>query len=252
MAILTADYETQLTQLTDYLLASREMIVTQWRTKCLTNEDLNTNTRASFSREEFTDQVPALFAMLTQRIGGKPQEGDPVEMAGQHARHRWQRGYSLTDLFIEWNLFYEALTEGLQQFLGLYPQTLPQVITQAHTQLLRLSTHISIGSVFAIEQWRQPPAEQPAQVRQAALDSRHPPTSQQADHLRQTMHDLRSYFGIISTAASLLQLPLKPDEWATYREMLNRNVKLAEHLLNQLPEYMPVEGGQANPASTGK
>lgn len=79
-----------------YLRVQRENMLNKWRT--ITSQDLIMNNKISFSREEFNDQTPVILNILDQRLTGKPQESDLVEVAQQHGLQRWQRGYSLTEL----------------------------------------------------------------------------------------------------------------------------------------------------------
>ena len=242
MAKSTPDHDFQLHQLRDYLYARRESILNQWRTRCAVEEELHT--RTSFSREEFNDQLPVLLNIFSQRIVDEPEEADAIDRSGQHGLHRWQRGYSLAELFNELNNFYDVVENELHQFLELYPQTLPQVITQAHRQLLRLSKDMTMGSMMYYDQLRQTTAAEQAQALQLALDNIQQLTRQRSEHLRQASHDLRGSFGILSGAAHLLQLPSKEEERAQYLEMLSRNLLLTQHMLNQLMDYARLEAGQ--------
>lgn len=142
MAKADLTYTQQIAQLSDYLFARRESILNQWRTRCSVDADLHT--RTSFSREEFNDQMPVMLNLLAQRLAGQPDESDAVERAGQHGLHRWQRGYSLSELMNELANFIDILDEELHQFLEIYPQTQPGIIDQAHRQLLRLSKNINL------------------------------------------------------------------------------------------------------------
>lgn len=242
MAKSPSDYTPQIHQLKDYLYARRESILNQWRTRCSIDADLHT--RTSFSREEFNDQLPVLLNILTQRIADEPPESDPVQQAGQHGLHRWQRGYSLAELLNELANFYDIIDGELQQYLELYPHTLPQVMAQAHRQLLYLSRDISMGSVMYYDQLRQTRAAEQVQTLEQSLDKLHQLTKQRGQHLRQTSHDLRGSFGIVIGAAHLLQLPVKKEERAQFLEMLTRNIKDAEHMLNQLLDYARLEAVQ--------
>ncbi|MCK8493550.1 sensor histidine kinase [Spirosoma sp. RP8] len=242
MAKVTDPYGDQINQLKEYLYALRESILNQWRTRCSIDEDLHT--RTSFSREEFNDQLPVLLNILTQRLASEPPETDPVERAGQHGLHRRQRGYSLAELMNELAKFYAILEEEIGQFLDLYPQTLPTVVAQAHSQLLRLSQEMGMGSVMYYDQLRQTATAEQVQTLELSLDKLHQLTKQRGHHLRQASHDLRGSFGIASSAAQLLQLPTDEAQRTQFLDMLSRNLKDTEHMLNQLLDYSRLEAGQ--------
>lgn len=94
----------QLNQLVAYLFTRRETMLNQWRTICTEKQSLNS--KASFSREEFNDQAPVMLNIMAQRLSGKPDESNLIDRASEHGLHRWQRGYSLTELVTELEFLY--------------------------------------------------------------------------------------------------------------------------------------------------
>ncbi|MFD2937795.1 sensor histidine kinase [Spirosoma flavum] len=242
MANKDTEYNNQIKKLAEYLLyARRESILNQWRLKCA--DDVEMDTRNSFSREEFYDQMPVLLNVLGQRLMGQEPETNPTERAGQHGLHRWQRGYSLKELTNELANFYEILAQEITQYIDLYPDTKPQVITQVHGQLLRLAREANLGSVLYYDQLRQTSAAEQAQTLQHTLDQLNEMSRQRGEHLRQTSHDLRSSFGILFGAANLLKMPDKAAERDQYIDMLNRNLGTIQHMLHQMTDHARLEAG---------
>jgi signal transduction histidine kinase len=232
----------QLNQVAEHLLyARREAILNQWRLKCA--DDAGMDTRNSFAREEFYDQMPILLNVLGQRLLGQEPETDPVERAGQHGLHRWQRGYSLKELTNELANFYEVLAEEINQYVELYPDTKPEVITQVHGQLLRLAKEATTGSVLYYDQLRQTSAAEQAQTLQHTLDQVNEMSRQRGEHLRQTSHDLRASFGVLLGAAGLLKMPAEAAERDQYIDMLNRNLGTIRHMLHQMTDHARLEAG---------
>lgn len=236
------EYTNQINQIAEHLLyARREAILNQWRLKCA--DDAGMDTRNSFAREEFYDQMPVLLNILGQRLLGQEPETDPVERAGQHGLHRWQRGYSLKELTNELANFYAILAEEINQYVDLYPDTRPQVITQVHGQLLRLAKEATTGSVLYYDQLRQTSAAEQAQTLQHTLDQVNEMSRQRGEHLRQTSHDLRASFGILLGAANLLKMPAETAERDQYVNMLNRNLGTIQHMLHQMTDHARLEAG---------
>ncbi|GAB3794965.1 hypothetical protein GCM10028819_10210 [Spirosoma humi] len=229
-------------QLTEYLFARREPILNNWRTRCSADADLHT--RTSFSREEFTDQAPVLLNIFNQRLLGQEAESAPVDRAGQHGLHRWQRGYSFRELLNELNHLYLTLTDEFEQYLTLYPQTPAHVMLFANQQLIRLITEVNVGSIMYYDDLRQTTAAEQVQTLQLALDQLHQLTNRRSQHLRETTHDLRGNFGIINSAAHLLKLPTGEEERQLFLAMLSRNMDTALSLLEQLADYARLEAGQ--------
>lgn len=238
----TDTYTQQLHQLNSYLYARRESILNRWRTRCSAEPGMSTRKR--FSREEFNDHIPALLEILSERLVGAPPDSDPVEHASLHGLHRWQRSYSLSELMAELANFYDVLDEELRDYLEQFPDTQPTVMAHAYRQLLRLSQEIGQGSLLSYDQLLQTSAAERLQTLEESLDQLETLTRQRGQQIRQTSHDLRGSFGIISGTAQLLQLPADDDERNQFVESLNRNVQGALHLLNQLLDYARLEAAQ--------
>ncbi len=148
-------------------------------------------------------------------------------------------------MFAELNNLYIILDEEIQEFLSLHPQTQSQVIAQAYGQLLRLSNDVGREGLLYIDRVGQISTAEQVQT----LNNLQRQINQLVDHLQQSVHDLRSHLGIFSTAATLLQQPLKSDDRAKSMAMLGRNVTAAEHILGQLLAYAKQEVKQAKPIS---
>ncbi len=69
---------------------------------------------------------------------------------------------------------------------------------------------------------------------------------QRGQFLRETSHDLRGNFGVISGTASLLTMVSSEEERAKMFEMLQRNIRQATRMLTQLLDYARLEAGQEN------
>lgn len=67
---------------------------------------------------------------------------------------------------------------------------------------------------------------------------------QRGQFLRETSHDLRGNFGVISGTASLLTMVSSEEERAKIFEMLQRNMGQATRMLTQLLDYARLEAGQ--------
>ncbi|MGA0557965.1 chemotaxis protein CheB [Larkinella sp. VNQ87] len=67
---------------------------------------------------------------------------------------------------------------------------------------------------------------------------------QRGQFLRETSHDLRGNFGVISGAASLLAMVSSEEERSSILDMLKRNISQATEMLTQLLDYARLEAGQ--------
>ena len=241
MVSLTDDDKTQLGQLTDYLFSRQATIVDRWLTECSLDEAIQPFINRS--REVYRDQCLLLFHIFIQRITGGFRASDLIEKGGQINLNPWQGGYSLAEWIMAVDIFYSVLDEQIQQFLELHPQTNPWLITQVYSQLHRLLREVNRDSITYIDQVKQTEADEQIQTLRVALYSLQQLSRQRVNHLQQVAHDLRSSYGILSSAASLLQRPLKDDDRAKFIDMLNRNVNIAQQLLDQLMAYAQSEEG---------
>jgi signal transduction histidine kinase len=228
--------------LVDYLDMRRDTILNKWRTRCLEESDLKS--KVSFGREEFNDQAPALLNILAQRLRGENQEADPLIVAGGHGLHRWQRGYSLPELVTEFEHLYWVVLDEVQSFQQQHSQLSGDALSHIYRQVFRLEAESTRGSVLYYDQLRQTNAAEQANSLQESLDKLQQLSKQKGEHLRHNSHDLRSSFGIMMSAASLLQLPITKQEQDVYVDMLNRNLASIRDMLLQLTDYARIEAGQ--------
>ncbi|SFE28565.1 hypothetical protein [Spirosoma endophyticum] len=239
MGSLTDDDKAQLGQLADYLVTQQETIVDRWRTNCSLDEALHPFPCRSC--QACTETFLVLLHRLIQRIPDESRATDLDDTSRQLCC--WQGVYSVAQGFRIVDTLYDVLDEQIQQFIECYPQTPPRVITQVYRHLLQLSQQISSDSSCYVDQCRQTRANEPRESLPLAPETRPQLAIPRVDYLRQSAHDLRSTFGILTSAASLLQKPLKANDRAKYLDMLHRNVNVAKHLLNQLLANAPFEEG---------
>lgn len=234
--------EKQIHLLVHYLDMRREIMLNKWRTRCLDDPSLNSKT--SFSREEFNDQAPAVLNILAQRLRGEKEESGLLERAGEHGLHRWKRGYSLPELLAELEHLYWVVLDEVHAFQQEHNQLSADDLSEIHRQVFKTAIETNQGSVLYYDQLRQTNAAEQASSLQEALNTLHDLNKQQGEHLRQNAHDLRSSFGILIGAASLLQLPSTEKERDQYVDMLNRNLASIRNMLLQLTDYARIEAGQ--------
>jgi signal transduction histidine kinase len=229
-------------RLIDYLDMRRDTILNKWRTRCQGDQSLMS--KISFAREEFNDQAPALLNILAQRLRGEGQEANPLVVAGGHGLHRWQRGYSLTELLTEFEHLYWVVLDEVQAFQEQHSPLSGDALSLIYREVFKLEGESTRGSVLYFDQLRQTNAAEQANSLQESLDKLQELSKQKGEHLRHNSHDLRSTFGVLMGAASLLQLPNTEEEREQYIAMLNRNLASVRDMLLQLTDYARIEAGQ--------
>ncbi|TLV03467.1 sensor histidine kinase [Dyadobacter luticola] len=225
-----------------YLHSRRETFLNSWREACI--RDATLSSKGSFSREEFNDQVPVLLDILEQRLLGITESDDVINIASEHGLHRWQAGYDLHELIIEFEHLFRILQEYVQKFVEENPKLGLASVTAMYSQLSRTYADSVRGSVSYYYRLRQTSAAEQAANLQSALEQLQTLNKKRSEHLRQSAHDLRSSFSIAMMASQMWDMPASEKERAEIFEMLNRNLVSIRDMLLQLTDFSKIEAGQ--------
>ena len=232
----------QLAQLANFLFSRREAILTNWRTSC--EHDAGLTIIAGLTREEFTDHVPKLLTVFERRLRQEMEGVLPYQIARDHGRHRWHKGYVLHELLLELSYLHETLLGELRTFWGQYAETSPDVLLMAH-RLIGTLIHEAIGgSIAQYDEFQKAEATERALNLQRALDDVNELARQRGAMLRAASHDLRSSFSVIQGAASLLDMPDNTEQERTEMlQILNRNFPRLATMLTELMDLARLEAG---------
>ncbi|RAJ97406.1 signal transduction histidine kinase [Larkinella arboricola] len=234
---------TSLTALAAYLAARREALLNNWRTICET--DTSIHTVSGMSREEFNNKAPFMLNGLEQRLCQKPSDIDIKLMASEHGLHRWQKGYTLHELLSEMNHLSQLVRDELRKYWQRFPTTDMGLIAQSYDLVAWFSLQSINGSVEQYTELQRMAASSRTEALQKTLNELEHLSRQRGDLLRTSSHDLRSGFGVVKGAASLLELGGKSDaERKEMLEMLNRNLSSVHQLVIQLMDLARLEAGQ--------
>ena len=225
-----------------FLRSRREALLNSWREAC--SQDENLSTKASFSREEFNDQIPVLLNILEQRLLQEPETDDAVKVASEHGLHRWQSGYELDELIIEFEHLFKIILDQLKVYSDQNPQLSPQAQLTIQSEIFNIYSNSIRGSVTYYYQLRQTNAAEQAASLQNALDQLQQLGKKRGEHLRHSSHDLRSSFSVLLMATQLWELPSSEEERSEIMGMLNKNLSSIRDLLLQLTDYSRIEAGQ--------
>ncbi|MBE9464008.1 sensor histidine kinase [Dyadobacter subterraneus] len=232
----------QYEDLVGLLRTKRETLLNKWREAC--TQDDNLSSKASFSREEFNDQIPVLLNILEQRLLKEPEIEDAVKVASEHGLHRWQTGYELHELIIEFEHLFNLLLEQIQAYAENNPKFSSQSLLSIHSDVFRIYSDSIRGSVTYYHQLRQTAAAEQALNLQNALDQLQQLSKTRNEHLRHSSHDLRSSFSVLMMASQLWEMPSSEQDRSELMGMLNKNLSSIRDLLLQLTDYSRIEAGQ--------
>ncbi|MGA0555301.1 sensor histidine kinase [Larkinella sp. VNQ87] len=235
--------DSPLTSLATYLAARRDTLLNNWRTAC--EQDPTCHAASSLSREEFNNKVPFMLNELENQLRKQRLTAEIELLASEHGLHRWQKGYSLTELLREVHHLTQVVLRELRQFwMENRPDDL-EVMVESYEWVSWFNQLNTNGSVEQYVELQRLAAGGRVQTLQAALDKLNGLTRQRGDLLRTASHDLRGSFGIIQGAASFLNLVDAPEaERRQMVEMINRNLKTVRHLVLQLMDLARLEAGE--------
>lgn len=242
MAKKASIYSRQLEEWVAHLYARRESVLNIWRTNCQADPKLTS--RSSFSREEFSDQMPVLLNIFSQRLLGEKPEADSIERAGQHGLHRWQRGYSLPELLVELDHLYKVLLDDLHLYVELHPDLHPDLISLAYRELYQISSDSYKGSAIYYDRLRETNAAEQVGSLQQALDQVDELRQKRGEHLSETAYDLQSGFSALTGATMLLKMPSTEKDRTELFGLLNRNLTSLRDMLMQLTDFARLEANQ--------
>lgn len=225
-----------------YLRARLETILTNWRMVCATDERMTS--KASFSREEFNDQMPLLIDVLFRRLAGEKTPTDPRVVANEHGFHRWQSGYSLPELIMETEHLFNIILSEIEAFTEKNGWNDAGAFQFVYKHVFEIYGHANRGSVLSYHERIQNSAAERANSIEFALNQLQRLGQQRNEHLRQSSHDIRAGFGILMAASKLLEMPATEKERADLIAMLNRNLSSIQEMLLQLTDYARIEAGQ--------
>ncbi|WP_031526489.1 sensor histidine kinase [Dyadobacter crusticola] len=236
------DTEALIDELVDYLRAKLETILANWRLAC--EADPTMSSKSSFSREEFNDQVPVLIQLLFLRLKKEEVPLDPGTVASEHGLHRWQSGYSLAELIAEMEHLFKTIFDEVEAFELLSGKMDPKTLLFVQQQIFKVYGESNRGSLIYYHQLLQNDAAERARSLQFALDQLHQLGEKRGEHLRQSSHDLRTSFSIMTVASQMLEYPKTEKERTELMDMLNRNLASIREMLLQLTDYAKIEAGQ--------
>lgn len=232
-----------LDQVTTYLAARREALLTNWRTAC--ENDPTLKGAGSLSREEFTNKVPFMLNVLQQQLRAQPPDAQVDVLAAEHGLHRWQKGYTLDELLTEMQHLGQVMQGELSAFWPVCNSPDSTIMSSVYAHLASFSSQITKGSVSQFVHLQRRAAYSRVEALEKALSELKVVEQQRSEILRQSSHDLRANFGAIRGAASLLEQVIDSEQERNQMlDMLSRNLTNSQSLLIELMDLSRLEAGQ--------
>jgi len=247
-----------LAELGAYLVENQETSLESWQQAC--EKDPSLPTIITLTRHDFTDRVPDLLTVLSQRLEAQAELAltnrlvaetlqnfidDPILLAREHGMHRWQKGYRLQELMSEIAHLHQCLIHQTKDFWADFPNPDPAMLLEADQIGTRLIHEVISGSVIQYHDLQKIGAAERAADLQQTLGELNELMRQRSHLLRMASQDLRGSFGVMRGAAYILDQPDNTEEERTEMvQMLQRNLSKVTTMLTQLMDLARLEAGQ--------
>lgn len=201
-------------------------------------------------RFELDDHVPALLSAYSSRLrhATKPMPTEAEsDGAAAHGSHRWRQGYDLHEVTRELGRLNELVVAELDAYVLSQPIS-PHTAALAHKIWAESHTHYAEQSTTQYFLLQRTEAAGHVRDLEQALLAVHDLERQRAELWRQIAHDLRGNIGVVADAASGLGLANVPaDSRTKLLHLLDRNVGILKHFLDDVTELARLHAGQEHP-----
>lgn len=233
----------------DHLIARKPAILKAWR-ECV-DADPKLTASDALPRAQFNDHIPNILDVVATRMrAGLPaaalvDDASDDADAQVHGRQRWQQGYHLQEVALEWAYLQRCLLKQVREYAARQPPTEPAVLHDAYIALTELCSDgvcESTAQYFNLQQ-----AEAAGHVRdlEETLAQVRTLERTRGDLWRQAAHDLRGNVGVVANAAAGLSLTAVPES-ARERlfEVLFKNVAVLTAMLDDIMSLARIQAGQ--------
>ena len=241
------ELEQQLERIAAHLTAQQKTIIERWRAMVSGDSDLSTPD--SLSRAQFVDHVPEILDALVRalnrgRAASVAAAVDEAQAGAGHGMHRWQQGYSQTELMREWSYLQLALIDELQE-LPVHETIDPQAMHSAYRTVARFCSEAMSESTVRYESMYRAEAAGQANDLARTLGQARLLERRQAEILRGAAHDLRGNLGIVANVAHALQLEgLSSERRGELFALAQRALTAHTSLLTDLMDLSRLQAGQ--------
>ncbi len=241
------DLETleSLDALASFLRDRRESILEIWRAIVLADPRLET--AANTSVVHFENIVPRIFDSFERALrlaSDRPLSQSEREKFFEHGSHRWQQGYSLREVVIEWGHFQLCVLAEIERF-GEQPGARHEAVAFARRLWLELCNEGIGDSVEQFTDLQQTEAEGLFLDLQRAVTDLRDLDRKRAEVWHEAAHDLRGNVSLVTSSAAILTEEEVPESLrARAFNLLQTSVTSLLGLLEDLLSLARLEAGR--------
>ena len=247
MKNLEENARVHLAALADYLGATREAILANWRSR--SESDPEWASSSHLKSYQFVDHIPHVLEVLGERLRAWPAEVPATrqdeQAAALHAKHRWQQGYGLRSLARELGHLNSCLVQAVDDFGARSPQAQIEALPVARQILSRHMNESVTQSIVEYQTLLESEAVTRLRELEAALVDLRELEQSRGEVLRTAAHDIKGSLSIVSGSAALLHdTDLNENERTDMRDMLQRGVSSLSGMLSDLMDMARLEAGE--------
>ena len=205
---------------------------------------------ASLPRAQFNDHIPGLLEAFGERLrAGLEREtaaaASDQDQAEGHGLQRWQQGYRLREVALEWGHLQRCLMDELQSYASGNPVADVAVLHAAYRALAELCSEGVCESTAQYFHLRQVEAVGHVRDLTQTLDQVRDLERKRAELWRQAAHDLRGNIGVVANATAGLTLQAVPEPMReAFFRLLQKNVTAVRSMLDDVMSLTRLQAGQ--------
>jgi signal transduction histidine kinase len=234
----------------DHIAARRDAILRLWWK--LSSSDPQQTTKHSLTRAQFNDHVPQVLDAFERTLRARPggREAKRAENATKqeeikHGLHRWQQGYRLQELLLDWGHLERALSTELEAYTLAHPEFGVEALLEASRQIATLVNDSMCQSAAQYERMQQAEATAHIGELRSALEKVNAIERHRAAMIHQAVHDLNSNVFSVSVAVQGLGTGgVAEAERIQFTSLLKQGVHEVSVMLGELMDLARLEAGQ--------
>lgn len=247
---MTQTKSEQLNALADYLAQQRPEILLAWRRAA--DADPKQTTVRSLTRGQFNDHIPQVLDAFESKLRSRP--GGTSFLAAdltskqeevKHGLHRWQQGYRLQELMIEWGHLQLGLFKVMEKFVAEHPEFERETLVDATHRMIALVNEAISESTAQYARMQQAEATGRMRDLEGALASINEIERRRAALIHEVVHDLNgNVFGVTVAAKILGGRNIADADRVEFGELLKLGVQSVTEMLADLKELARLEAGR--------
>ena len=238
----------QLSALAAHLASRRAAILAAWRAAA--NADPELSSANSLPRSQFNDHIPGLLEAYEKRLRDWPRkesadaEGKRREESAGHGLQRWQQGYQLREVTLEWGHLQMCLVDELESYSLSHAGLPPGVMAVAWRAMAELCSQGISESTTQYFELQQAEAEGHVRDMQETLAEVAELDRRRTELFHQATHDLRGNVGVVKNVTTGLTGFAMPEATREeFLQLLEKSVASLQSMLDGALDLARLQAG---------